>query len=214
VADELESRLNVVVVSFPEDSDAFEALTSLKELDSQHQLNLRAAAVVARDETGRIDVKDEIGEGDLAGTATGGLIGLLIGILGGPLGVLIGGATGLLVGSLFDLEDEDDTESVLSDISRTVRVGHTELLAEVSEPSPEIVDNAMARLSGHVLRRSVQDVEAEIAAAQDAQRAAKKEARKRLREQRLAQQKEKVHAQVQELKAKLHHQKETAAPSA
>jgi hypothetical protein len=40
-------------------------------------------------------------------------VGLIIGILGDPLRVLLGGATGLLIGSLFDVEDSDETESAL-----------------------------------------------------------------------------------------------------
>jgi len=206
------SRASVLVVSFDEDDKAYEALTSLKELDSQHQVDLQAAAVVTRGEDGHVAVEDEVGDTSMTGTATGGIVGLLIGIIGGPLGVLIGGASGLLVGSLFDLDDEDNAESVLSDISRHVRAGRTALLAEVSEQSPEVIDTDMARLSGHVLRRSVEDVEAEIAAAEHAQRMAKKEARKQLREQRLAAQREKTHTKVAELKAKLHGHKDAATP--
>ena len=93
MADDLDFRENVVVVNFPDESNAYEALTSVKELDSQRQLGVRAAAVVARHEDGSVVVKDEIGDSGLEGTATGGVLGLLIGILGGPLGVLIGGAT-------------------------------------------------------------------------------------------------------------------------
>jgi len=212
MSDDLEGR-SVLAVSFQEDSKAYEALTRLKELDSQHQIDLSAAAVVLRGEDGQIAVKDEVGDVDLAGTATGGLLGLLIGILGGPLGILIGGATGLLIGSLFDAEDADDTESVLSDISRSVRVGHTAVLAEVSEQSPEIVDAAMSQLGGSVLRRPVYEVEAEIAAAEHAQRAAKKEARKQLREQRHEKHEKKVHENVEELKAKVHPHKEAVSAS-
>ncbi len=152
MSDEQTSGLNVVVVSFDEDSKAYEALTSLKELDSQRQLELRAAAVVVRDDDGKVIIKDEVGESYGVGTATGGIIGLLIGIIGGPLGVLIGGATGLMAGSLFDLDEEFDTRSALSQISHSVKVGHTALVAEVSEPSPEVLDSDMARLSGKVLR--------------------------------------------------------------
>jgi hypothetical protein len=126
-------------------------------------------------------------------------------VLGGPLGVLIGGATGLLIGSLFDLDDEDEDESVLSEIARAARVGHETLLAEVDEPSPEVLDNAMASLSGSVLRRPVVDVEAEIAAAEEAQKAAKREARKVLREQRREKARSEVHELIERLKAKLHH---------
>lgn len=206
--DELDGPDNVVVVSFQEDSSAYEALTDLKEIDAQGQVNLRAAAVVVRGEDGHLVVKDEVADNRAVGTATGGVLGLLIGILGGPLGILIGGATGLLIGSLFDIGDEEDTKSVLSDISRSVRVGHTALLAEVTEPSADVIDSAMSRLSGTVIRRGVVDVEAEMAAAEDAQRAAKKEARKLLREQRHAKHKAEIHAKIEELKAKLHRQKD------
>ncbi len=202
--DELGGKQSVVVVSFHDDSNAYEALTSIKQLDSQRQIDLGAAAVIARGEDGRVVVKDEVGEVGVVGTATGGLLGLLIGIIGGPLGILIGGATGLLVGSLFDVEDADDTESVLSDISQSVRVGHTSLVAELSEQSPEVLDAAMGQLGGSVLRRRVNEVEAEIAAAEDAQRAAKKHARKLLREQKHAKHKKQIHAKVEELKAKVH----------
>ena len=119
MVDELDGQPNVVVVSFQDDSNAYEALTTLKQLDSQHQIELSAAAVVARGEDGHVEVKDEVGDVGVEGTATGGVVGLLIGIIGGPLGILIGGATGLLIGSLFDMEDADDTESVLSEISES-----------------------------------------------------------------------------------------------
>jgi hypothetical protein len=93
-------------------------------------------------------------------------------------------------------------ESALGDISRSVRAGHTALLAEADEPSPEVIDNAMKPLGGTVLRPSLDDIQAEIAVAEDAQRAAAKEARKRLREQRQAKTKEEIRAKIDELKAK------------
>ncbi|HEX4622877.1 MAG TPA: DUF1269 domain-containing protein [Solirubrobacteraceae bacterium] len=194
---------NVLAVSFAEDSKAYEALSSLKELDGQGQLDLTAAAVVARSEDGHIEAKDQTGDDEMTGTATGGVIGLVIGILGGPFGILLGGVTGLLIGSLYDLDESDATESALGDISRTVRPGKTALLAEADEQSPDVVDNAMTSLGGSVLRRSLDDVQAEVAAAEEAQRAAAQEARKRLREQRQAKTKEEIRAKIDELKAKL-----------
>src|SRR6266540_3023605 len=104
---------NVIAVSFAEDANAYEALTNLKELGDQGQVELAGAAVVVREEDGKIVVKDEVGDIGYTGTATGGVVGLVIGILGGPVGVLLGGATGVLIGSLFDLDDVDDTDSVL-----------------------------------------------------------------------------------------------------
>jgi len=204
---------NVVVVGFDEDGSAYEALTQLKELDAQGQLKVVAAAVVTRGEDGRVEVKDQVGDESLEGTASGGIVGLLIGILGGPLGVLLGGATGLLIGSLYDMADADETDSVLSEVSKTVQTGRNALLAQVVEQSPEVLDTAMGRLSGTVVRRPVDDVESEIAAAQEAQREAKRAARKKLREARLEKRREEVHAKVEQLKAKLHPDRKPATAS-
>jgi uncharacterized membrane protein len=199
---------NVVVVSFGEDAandkSAYQALTDIKELDSQGQITLAGAAVVTRHLDGRVEIKSEVGDLPYEGTASGGLVGLLVGIIGGPLGMLFGGATGLLVGSLFDIDDATTTESVLSDISKHVRPGRTAVLAQVTEQSREVIDTAMWKLGGEVMRRPVVDVEEEIAAAQEAQRTAEQEARKELHKARHEQRKEDAHAKVEELKAKFH----------
>lgn len=204
---------NVIVVSFNDDSDAYEAITVLKELDSQDQLKLQAAAVVVRGQDGHVTIKDEVAEDHYAGAATGGILGLLIGVLGGPLGILIGGAIGVLIGALFDSDDADDVDSDLADLSTKIRIGRTSLLAEVTEPSPEVIDSAMQRLGGDVARRSVSDVKFEIAAAEDAQRAARKEARKELRKAKHKKHKQEADAKIAELKAKLHISKAPASTS-
>jgi uncharacterized membrane protein len=196
--------MNVLAINFTEDDNAYEALTTLKELSDQGQVEVEGAAVVLRGVDGSIAIKDEVGDIGYEGAATGGVVGLIIGILGGPIGVLIGGATGVLVGSLFDLDDLDETESVLGEMSRTVRPGHLAVLAVVDEQSSEVIDAAMLRLNGAVLRLPLIDVEAEIAGAEEAQRAAKKEARKALREARREERKEKIQAKLAELKSKLH----------
>jgi uncharacterized membrane protein len=202
---------NVIVVGFADDDRAYEAMTTLNELASQGQIGLAEAAVIVRGDDGHIDIKDQVANDSWAGTASGGLVGLLLGILGGPLGILLGGATGLAVGSLFDLADGEDTDSALTAVSKTVKAGRTSLLAQVAEQSPEVIDAAMAGLSGTVVRRSVADVEAEIAAAEDAQREAKRKARAELRKARREKRQEDVHAKVEELKAKIHPDHKAAA---
>ena len=198
---------NVLVVTFGEDPEndknAYQALTDLKQLDSQNQIKVAGAAVVTRDVDGRVEVKSETGEDPYVGTASGGVIGLLLGVIGGPLGVLIGGTYGMLVGSLFDIDDVETTESVLGEISKQVQPTRTAVLVQVTEQSPDVIDSAMARLGGEVMRRRAVDVEEEIAAAQEAQRKAKHEARKELRKARGEKTKEDAHAKVEELKSKL-----------
>ena len=200
---------NVLVITFGDDvasdSNAYQALTDLKELDSQGQIEIAGAAVIARDLDGRVDLKSEVGDDPYLGTASGGLIGLLVGIIGGPLGVLLGGTYGVLVGSLFDIGEITTTESVLGEMSKQVQPTRTAVLAQVVEQSPQVVDTAMAKLGGEVMRRPSYEVEQELAAAQDAQRKAEREARKELAKARVEKTKENAHAKVEELKAKLHH---------
>jgi len=204
---------NVIAVSFSDDANAYKALSRLKELDANGEVAVRDAAVVVRGDDGKIVTKDQFGEENVEGTATGGLIGLVIGVLGGPIGVIVGGASGVLVGSLFDQDDTDETESAIADMSKSIGVGPAGLLADVSEESPAAIDAVMANLGGTVLRRSAADVQAEVAAAEEAQRAAKKKAREELRDARHRKQKEEIDAKLADLRAKLSRQKKPAATS-
>lgn len=211
MSDDAYTRENVVAVSFAEDANAYEALSRLKELDAKGDVGVEGAAVVVRDDDGKLVTKDEIGGESVEATVGGGLVGLLIGVLGGPLGVLVGGATGVLVGSLFDEDDTDETESALADISKSLRVGSTGLLADVSEESPAAIDAVMANLGGTVVRRSAADVKAEVASADEAQREAKRQARKELRDARHTKQKAEIDAKLADLRAKLDRKKKPAA---
>jgi uncharacterized membrane protein len=211
--DDAFTRENVIAVSFSVDANAYEALSRLKEFDAKGDVGVKGAAVVVRDDDGKIVTKDQIGDESVEGTVGGGVVGLLIGVLGGPLGVLVGGATGVLVGSLFDEDDADETDSALAGISKSIRAGSTGLLADVAEETPVAIDAAMAKLGGTVVRRSAGDVQAELAAAEEAQREAKKQARKELRDARHKKQKAEIDAKLADLKAKLNRHKKPAAAS-
>jgi uncharacterized membrane protein len=204
---------SVIAVSFEDDRGAYKALTLLGELDSQHRAAVREAVVVSRGEDGQIAVNDQIASDELPGTAGGGVIGLLLGVIGGPVGMLVGGSYGLLVGSMFDVYDAGETETALGAIAETVKPGHPALLAVVDEQSTDVLDAAMTDLGGTVLRRPVVDVEAEIAAAEDAERKAKHEARKELNRARREHDKAAVNTKLDELKAKLHNEQPTGSAS-
>jgi uncharacterized membrane protein len=198
-------RGNVLVVSFGEDpendTNARTALADLRQLDSQGQIEIAGAAIVTRDPDDRFDVKSEVANHPYAGTASGSTIGVLIGTIGGPLGVLLGSTYGLLVGSLFDVDHGEAGESVLREISDEVHATRTAVLVQVTEESPEVIDAAMARLGGEVMRRPVADVEEEIAAAQETRRKAKRD---ELRRAHVAEHKAHAYAKVEYLKSKLH----------
>jgi uncharacterized membrane protein len=197
---------NVIVTTFSEDSRAYEALARLKALAAEDQIDLHDGAVVERAEDGTLKLRDEAGnEDDGLGMLTGGTIGLLIGILAGPLGVLLGGAMGLLAGAIVDASVDEETDSVLEHISRSIGYGETAVLADLDESGPAAVDGAVAALDGRITRFARKDVEAEIAGAEEAAHKARVKARKELHHQRREATVEKVQAKLRELRERLRH---------
>ena len=195
---------SVIAISFTDDDDAYAALTLLKELDSQHQVRVQEAVVGVRGDDGKVVEKDRIGPVPVQATVGVGLLGLLIGIIGGPLGMLLGGVSGLYLGALLDFHGVEKMDSALAEIASAVRVGHPALLAVVEEQSPEVIDTAMTKLGGTIVRSSLSEVEAEIAATEKAARKATQEVHKELRRGRDEHDREAIRAKVEELKGKFH----------
>lgn len=203
---------NVISVTFEEDSKAYQALNNLRNADVNGRVGIRSAVVVERRPEGTIRLQE--GEDNVigVGTAGGSLVGMLVGVLGGPVGVLLGLGAGMAIGAAVDVDRADGADAVLTQMSRSIPVGTTAIIAEVDEAAVEVVDSEMAALGGTVTRRPAEEVLAELEAAEQAAKASEKEARRVMREAKKAERAEK-HEQTKEkwderlsaLKAKMSH---------
>ena len=195
--------VNVIAVTFDEQSKAYQALSTLKGLDREGRIELKSAAVVERNAAGQLHLPEGTDNASLEGFATGGLIGMLVGVLGGPVGVLLGwvpaGSRGL-----YDVDQADMQDQTLAQVGRHVPPGSNALLAEVDEYADGVVDGAMTAQGGNVLRRSADDVLAEIEAAEEAAEEAQHQARKKARERKKAEMHEKYEDRKTHLREKLH----------
>jgi uncharacterized membrane protein len=203
---------SVVVVGFYENDKAYEGFSALKSLSDQQQLTARSAAVVERDQGGKLQVKDSFDDETGAATAGGGLVGMLLGVIAGPYGMLLGLTGGALAGGSFELNRGDEQDEVLTQLNAAINPGHTVLVAQVNEPTTQVLDKAMGDLGGVVIRKSEADVLTELEAAQDAANAAQAAARKAVREKKMAEIKEKREDRIAALKAKFSHHQD-ATPS-
>ena len=197
------SKNSVLIVTFDHLSQARAALSELRRLDGEDAFTIRAAALVVREADGRFWVPEDEEHIGFVGTAAGGAVGAVVGVLMGPVGLLFFGATGALLGSLADAEEADVSGEVLASVTRRVPPGTTAVVADIDEPSSQLVDLAMKASGGRVDRRPRAHIEAELAAAEEAMRAARREASRVLRERRKAGGEPTVGDRLREIKEKI-----------
>jgi len=142
----------MLVAVFDTEPAAFEGLTALRDLHREGDITLYASAVMVKDKTGKINVKQGADDGPV-GTAVGLLTGSLIGILGGPAGLALGASLGGLTGFLFDLDQSGIGATFLDDICKTLTPGKAAVVAEVEESWTTPVDTRVHKLGGTVFRR-------------------------------------------------------------
>jgi uncharacterized membrane protein len=93
---------HILVITFEDENQAPQVLQSLKSLEHERLLNLKDAAVIVKDDKGKVHVKNMTESGVKAGAVGGGALGLLIGGLLFPIaGIVMGIAGGALVGKTF-----------------------------------------------------------------------------------------------------------------
>jgi uncharacterized membrane protein len=137
---------------FDNESKAYEGSNALQELQNEGSINLYAKAVIARDASGKVEIK-QAGDMGPVGTAVGLFIGSMIGLIGGPVGVAIGAYAGTVGGMIYDMANLGVGEDFLSDVEKSLLPGKAAVVAEVWEEWTLPVDTHMEALGGVVFRR-------------------------------------------------------------
>ena len=95
---------SLIVMAFDTEEEAEKVREALVSGKKQGLLQLDDAAVVVKDASGKVHVKNQVSRGTWTATGVGGLLGLLIGTVFFPLGgLVIGLAGGALVGRVMNL---------------------------------------------------------------------------------------------------------------
>lgn len=92
--------VQIIVAAFQDPNGASEALKQLKQAQSEGTIKLEDAAVLQKDSSGKLHIKETADMGGGKGAVVGGVIGGVIGIIAGPPGVALGAAAGAAVGGL------------------------------------------------------------------------------------------------------------------
>jgi uncharacterized membrane protein len=147
----------MLVVVFDSETKAYEGSKAFQQLQNEGNINLYAIAVIARDASGKVSVKQEGDMGPI-GTGVGMLTGSLIGLLGGPVGVVLGTSVGSLGGMFYDLVHLGISEDFLAEVEQSLQPGKAAVVAEIEEEWTVPVDSRMEALGGVVFRRTRSEV--------------------------------------------------------
>lgn len=146
-----------LVIGFDNELKAYEGSRALQDLQNDGSINLYAKAVIVRDASGKVTVKQEGDMGPI-GTAVGLLTGSLIGILAGPVGLAVGAYAGTMGGMVYDLANLGVGEDFLTEVSEYLQPGKAAVVAEVWEEWTVPVNTRMEAMGGGVFRRSRNEV--------------------------------------------------------
>ena len=148
----------VLFVTFDSEDRAYEAERALHQMHDDGAITWYDDAVVTKDASGKVVVKNEP-KGEPVATVSGMIAGGLLGLLGGPIGSLVGVSAGTVVGAAFDLAHEGIDSDFVRTIGDQLDKGKTTLIAHVDESWQTPVDTRMNALGGKVVRRTVTQIE-------------------------------------------------------
>jgi len=142
-----------VVATFPSESQAYEGARALQDLHGEGAISLYAFAVVSRDASGELAVRQESDEGPV-GTVMSAFVGGLVGLIGGPVGSALGVSVGGLIGSMGDLLNLGVTADFMREVADEIAPGKVAVIAEIDEEWRTPLDARVAALGGTVVRQS------------------------------------------------------------
>lgn len=152
-----EDTLKVVIAIYHEEAEAREALDSLMDATKAGMLDIEDAALIWKDETAKIHVKDVANISIGSGAAIGGLIGGILGLIAGPAGVVILGGTGALLGGSTTAGDEGISDERLLEIGASLETGTSAVVAVVIPAWQVEVESLLSKTSSQVILHDLSD---------------------------------------------------------
>jgi uncharacterized membrane protein len=154
---------DLIVVGFKDEFKADEVMSELRRLQSEYLVDLEDAAVVVRNQEGKVKIK-QAQELVAAGAVSGSYWGVLLSVLFfNPIFALVGAAAGALSGALTDIGIDDN---FMRDLGSTIEPGTSAIFVLVRKSTPDRVLADLSKFEGKVLRTSLsKEDEAKLQAA-------------------------------------------------
>jgi len=148
--------VQVIIAAFQDDKTAKEALAALKEAKKAGLIKIENAAVLSKDEKGKLRIKETQDMGGGKGAVVGGVGGAVIGLIAGTA-LAVPAAVGALVGGLTaKLRDTGFSNERLETIGEGLKPGSSAIIAVVEHTWVEKVEAALAEVQADLTTAEIQ----------------------------------------------------------
>ena len=146
--------VQVVIAAFKDENKAGEALKALKQARNQGLIKIVDAAVLRKDEKGKLHIKETADMGGGKGAVIGGVAGGVIGLLAGPVGwAALGGA--VIGGLAAKLKDGGFKDERLKKLGEGLGPGNSAIVAVVELTWVREVEKQMAEAGADVVTEQI-----------------------------------------------------------
>jgi len=154
---------SLIVITFDNPDEAHTVRQQLSDLQKQGEVNMEDAAVLMKDEHGKIHVVNEADKTVVAGAAIGGLLGLLLFALFPIAGIAVGAAGGAIVGGTLD---KGVDKKFVKEVSEELKPNTSALFVIMNEANVGATLATLRQHTGKVLQTNVSpEVEEELRSA-------------------------------------------------
>jgi uncharacterized membrane protein len=146
--------VQVIVAAFQNEEGAEDALKKLKDAKKEHVITIENAAILRRNEEGKLHVKEARDMSGGKGAAIGGVVGAVAGLLAGPV-VLVAGAGALIGGLAAKLRDSGFRDERLKQLGEALTPGTSALVAVIEHTWVRDVEKLLADYGANVTTESI-----------------------------------------------------------
>ena len=144
---------NLIVLAFDTMEDADKVHEALVQAKKQGLIQIDDAAVVVKDQEGKVHVKNQVSRGTWLSTGVGGALGLIIGGILFPIGGLVMGlAGGALMGRLLDMGVDS---KFVKQVGEEIKPGTSALFILGSHGDPTTSLAILRQYKGRVLQTTL-----------------------------------------------------------
>ena len=144
---------SLIVLTFDNMGEAEEVHEALVKGKKEGILQIEDAAVIVKDEHGKVHVKNQVARGTWAATGVGGMLGLLIGSIFFPIGGLVMGlAGGALVGRMMNLGVDG---KFVKQVEEEIQPGTSAIFVLIGNADPTAELAILRQFKGKVLQTNL-----------------------------------------------------------